>query len=110
MAAERNDSRNFSEIQMLRPVASVSSLLARVTKVIFRNAAVGRRFTEPLRPSNLTRDVAHDVLSVPSGVQTGPYLSHDLACAPQAVSPGGHPNSANAQTCESLSRPKAEVA
>ena len=61
---------------------------ARVTKVIFRNAAVGRRFTESLRPSNLTRDVAHDVLSVPSGVQTGPYLYHDLACAPQAVSPG----------------------
>ena len=84
---------------------------ARVTKVIFRNAAVGRRFiTESLRPSNLTRDVAHDVLSVPSGVQTGPYLYHDLACAPQAVSPGGHPNSANAQTCERLSRLKAEVA
>ena len=68
----------------------------------FRNAAVGRRVTEPLRPPNPTCDVAHDVLPVPSGVQTGLYLSHDLACAPQAVCPGGHPNSANAQTCESF--------
>ena len=68
----------------------------------FRNAAVGRRVTEPLRSLNPTCDVAHDVLPVPSGVQTGLYLSHDLACAPQAVCPGGHPNSANAQTCESF--------
>ena len=92
-----NDGRRRKCSEMPAPVPTRCSC-----HQTFRNAAVGRRFAEPLRPATFTCDVAHDILSVSSGVQTSPYLSHDLACASQAVCPGGQPNSANAQTCESF--------